>query len=258
MIGDELIFSPGLSLLERVYVKTFGVPINGLRIRLRRVMPAVQGDPATILDAGCGRAVFSYELAKKFPDAHVTGVDLDEEQLKKNEYIARKAGIDNLSFRLMDVGKLEFKDAFDLILSVDNLEHIEDDATALEYIAGALKREGRLVLHVPGKERRWPVFAFRENFDVPGHFRPGYTLKEISRKLASAGLKVLHRQYTYGFLENLTNNVSYFITGAEAKNKLLYALIFPWLNLLSWLGRNSTPRKGAGVLLIAEKIESNE
>lgn len=258
MIGDELCLSPEIGVLEKLYIKLFGVPINGLRIRLRRIMPETDGDFAHVLDAGCGLAVFSYQLAKKFPDAHIKAVDLNREQLEINSFIAEKAGYENLTFEVMDVANLEFEKQFDLVLSVDNLEHIEDDQLAVQQLGNALNNGGRLVLHVPGKERRWPLLTFRENFEVPGHFRPGYTLEEIVRKVELAGLDVVKVNYTYGFIENLTNNISYYITGAAAKNKMVYGLIFPWLNLVSWFGRNSSPEKGAGILLVARKKEVNE
>jgi hypothetical protein len=136
---------------------------------------------------------------------------------------------------------------------VDNLEHIEDDDLALGQLAGALVRGGRLVLHVPGFERRWLFFTFRRNFDVPGHFRPGYRLEEICHKIEMLGLTIRDSYYTYGWLETVSNNFSYLITQAEAKNKMVYAVIFPLLNLMAWLGRKSHPEKGAGILIIAEK-----
>ena len=35
--GAELSLDPSISSLERLYIRCLGVPINGLRIRLRRV-----------------------------------------------------------------------------------------------------------------------------------------------------------------------------------------------------------------------------
>ncbi len=253
MIGSELVHAPGAGLFEKVYIKLFGVPINGLRIRLRRILPHISGKFEKILDAGCGRAVFSFELAKKFPDAQVVGVDMDEKQLEINRYIADKARLANLQFSKMDVSRLSYKEEFDLILSVDNLEHIEDDDRALAGLHTALKKEGKLILHVPADERRWFFFSFRTNFDVPGHFRPGYAIEDIEFKVQSAGFSVVHSQYTYGLLENFSNNISYWITKAEAKNKLIYAFVFPFLDLMAFMGRHGTPRKGAGVLLLATK-----
>ena len=54
--------------------------------------------------------------------------------------------------------------------------------------------------------------------------------------------------------ETLANNISYMITHARMENKALYALAFPFLNLMSWLGRGARPKKlGAGIYVVAEK-----
>ncbi|MGB1109004.1 MAG: class I SAM-dependent methyltransferase [Gammaproteobacteria bacterium] len=258
MIGDELALTPGIGALEKAYIRLLGVPISGLRIRLRRVLPQLTGNPARVLDAGCGRGVFSFEMAKRFPGADVTGVDIDEQRLAVNREIATRAGLNNLKFRpvdLMNPGALaeEFDGRFDIVLSVDNLEHLEDDALGVALLYRAVKPGGRLILHVPGYERRWPLFRFQTNFDVPGHFRPGYRLADLRALVSQAGFQVDDAWYTFGLLENLSNNLSYAITQAEAKNKAIYALAFPLLNLIAWLGRGAKPEKGAGVLLLARK-----
>lgn len=251
--GSELAYDPDIGMFERFYIVLFGAPINGLRIRIRRILPEISGNPATILDAGCGRGVFTYLIARKFPEAKIKGIDTDSEQLGKNEQIARKAKLKNICFEQQDVAALSFKNEFDIVLSVDNLEHIEDDQKALNCLAKAVKNGGKLILHVPAYERRWFFFKFRTNFDVPGHYRPGYKLDDISGKVKATDLHIIETYHTYGWLENVSNNISYFITRAEAKNKMIYALIFPFINFMAWLGRNTRPKKGAGVMIIAEK-----
>ncbi|MDP6183463.1 MAG: class I SAM-dependent methyltransferase [Gammaproteobacteria bacterium] len=252
-VGGELFWDKNLGLFSRIYCGLFGVPISGLRIRLRRVLPSLTGTPEKVLDAGCGRGVFSYQLAKRFPKAEIVAVDIDSSQLERNAAIAAKAKLENVSFVENDISRLTFEDEFDLVLSVDNLEHLEDDLQGLMSIYSALKQNGRLVLHVPGYERRWFLFGFRTNFDVPGHFRPGYRLNEITDKVSGVGFTVESAKYTFGWLETVTNNCSYVVTRAEAKNKTIYALLFPLLNAIAWLGRNSRPKKGAGVLVLATK-----
>jgi hypothetical protein len=108
-------------------------------------------------------------------------------------------------------------------------------------------------LHVPGYYRRWFFFKWKVNFDVAGHVRPGYTKDEIEEKTKNAGFVILESYYTYGLLENFTNNISYLITGARMKNKFLYGLIFPLLLFVAYFGRNSRPARGAGVLIKARK-----
>jgi SAM-dependent methyltransferase len=251
--GCELSLDESRSRFERVYARILGAPANGLRIRLRRVLPATKGSYADILDAGCGQGVFSMELAKAHPEARVLGIDMDPVLVERANKIARKAGLANCRFEVGDVTKLDYDARFDLVVSVDNLEHVEDDVTAMRVLVRALRPGGRAVVHVPGYERRWLLFGRRVNFDVPGHVRPGYRTNELVERLTGAGFDISSCQSTYGTIETFTNNISYLITGADRKRKGLYAVVFPFLLAVSWLGKSSRPQWGAGVLATAQR-----
>ena len=256
--GWEMFHDPDLSTLEGIYTRIFGVPINGLRIRLRRVLPKVSGNFRAILDAGCGIGVFSMQLAKLHPAAQVVGVDLEESLVQKANEIARRAKISNLEFQLGDVTDLHLDRKFDLIVSVDNLEYVENDARALESFRQLLNPEGRLVVHVPCYHRRWPVFKRSVNFDVPGHVRPGYLKEQLAERLTNAGFALIEQFYTFGLLENLSNNISYAITGAQKRNRHLYALAFPFLAVLAFFGGFQRPSWGAGVLAVCRPAGDDE
>jgi SAM-dependent methyltransferase len=251
--GWELSLDPGRSRFERLYARLLGAPANGLRIRLRRVLPATAGSYRNVLDAGSGPGVFSYELAKRHPDAEVVGIEFEPELVVRSNAIASRAGLANCHFEQGDVTHLGFERQFDLVVSVDNLEHVEDDIGAMKELLAALRPGGRLVVHVPGYERRWFVFGRRVNFDVPGHVRPGYRAEELVAKLTTAGFHVQSQRSTYGLLETFTNNVSYVISGADQRRKGLYAVVFPVLLAVSWFGQFSRPRWGAGVLAVAAR-----
>jgi SAM-dependent methyltransferase len=251
--GRELSLDPGRSRFERLYARLLGAPANGVRIRLRRVLPVTQGRFESILDAGCGSGVFTFELAKRHPEAQVLGIELEPDLVGRASEMARRAGLANCRFEQSDVTKLDFESAFDLIISIDNLEHVEDDVSAMRALLAALRPGGRLVVHVPGYERRWLLFGKRVNFDVPGHVRPGYRAEELVGKLWDAGFEVTGHHYTYGPLETFTNNISYLISGADQRNKVLYAAVFPVLLGLSYFGQFSRPRWGAGVLAAARR-----
>jgi SAM-dependent methyltransferase len=252
--GMEMLDDPRLSSLEKFYIKVFGIPISGLRIRLRRILPKIQGDFKTIADLGCGRGIFSIELAKKYPDSKVVGLDIDEKQMEINRSIAEKNGLTNLEFRVGDIAEMGLENQFDLIVSVDNLEHIEDDLGAVKVFYKALKPGGKLVCHVPAYNRIWFFRKYQQNFDVEGHVRPGYKEEQLKNLLEKGGLKVESVEMTYGYLETVTNNISYLITGASMKNKHVYALAFPFLNITASLGQNQDPKgRGAGVLAVATK-----
>lgn len=259
MLGKDIARNPNARFIEKVYINVFGVPISGLRIRLRRVLPYIfKGKSfSRILDAGCGRGVFCYEVAKKFPESMVVGCDIEIKKLVENAIIIDKCNIKNVSFVLADITRLPFNGYFDLAISVDNLEHLQDDMAGLSSIYSSLRSEGLLILHVPALERQWFI-KFKENFNVPGHYRAGYTLDDIIKKVKLVGFNVNEAYYTFGYLETLANNISYLITKAEEKNKILYALLFPVINVVSWFGQWSKPKKGAGVLVVAKKGKMNE
>jgi SAM-dependent methyltransferase len=252
--GRELALDPSRSRFERLYANVLGAPANGLRIRLRRVLPATDGSSREILDAGCGQGVFSFELAKRHPEAQVLGIDMDPTLVDRANEIAKRASLSNCRFDVGDVTKLNYDAEFDLVVSVDNLEHVDDDVTAMRGLLRALRPGGRAVVHVPGYERRWLMFGRRVNFDVPGHVRPGYRKDELTRKLGEAGFTVDTCRATYGMIETFTNNISYLITGADQKRKGVYALVFPFLLALSWFGKFSRPKWGAGVLATARRL----
>lgn len=251
--GSEQALDPSLTLLERMYIRLFGVPASGLRIRLRHVLPLAKDSYTRILDAGSGIGVFAMELAKMHPRAEVVGLDLEANLVKRGNLIAQRAGIGNCRFVAGDVTKLVYEEEFDLVVSVDNIEHVEEDVQALRNLRSALVPGGHLILHTPGYYRRWPVFKKCTNFDVPGHVRPGYLVADLTAKLDEAGLSIEDIHHTYGFLETLTNNISYAITGAERRNRYIYAMIFPFLLWLSLLGRTARPSWGAGLLVQARR-----
>ncbi|MGD8352885.1 MAG: class I SAM-dependent methyltransferase [Pseudomonadota bacterium] len=256
MIGREQRFHPSYTTAEKAYISLFGVPVVGLRIRSRNILHLLPDniEPDQVLDAGSGPGVISFLLADKYPAATITGIDMSEEEISASREIASRAGITNARFETADISALPYADSFDLIVCVDILEHIEDDENALTKLADALKSGGTLLLHLPALYRRYPFFKKRINFDVPTHVRPGYQLDDVGPMLERAGLKVERSGHTYGLLETIANNISYMITGARKQNRVLYALAFPLLNTLSWLGRGARPASlGAGLYVLAKK-----
>ena len=256
--GSELYWDTSLGRLERWYCRLLGIPIIGLRIRLRRIEKLLPERATAVLDAGCGRGVITRYLARRYTLAVVEGVDENVHQQSLNRQICASTGLGNCTFTVADLVAYRKSDTYDLIVSVDNLEHITNDVSVLENFHASLKPDGTLVVHVPHYYRRWPVFRFTRNFDVPGHVRPGYHLPELTERVRRAGFRVQRSGFSYGWLENLINNLSYAITGARERNRILYAALFPVLNLIAWFGQWGWPRIGAGVWLVAKKTVRSE
>jgi ubiquinone/menaquinone biosynthesis C-methylase UbiE len=255
MIGHEHSRNDRLSSFKKLYIKIFGYPALGLHIRAAAVLKYLKriNEPEKILDAGCGCGVMAFEIAKLFTSAMVIGIDNRKSFVDENNEIAKKSNLKNCSFRNLDLFKLSGKDEFNIILSTDNMEHIENDDRLLELFYSILTPGGKLILHVPHTNRN--LFGWkRMNFmGIEGHVRPGYYKDELEKKLKRAGFMIVESSYSYNSFETLFNDISYLITSGREKNRYLYALIFPILLALTKLFKFWPVGVGSGIVVFAGK-----
>lgn len=90
---------------------------GGTRILLKDHPPlaSLPTAPAHILDLGCGYGPIALSAAKRAPDAHVWGVDVNERALELAQGNAASNGIENVTFGRAD--QIPAEQHFDLILS---------------------------------------------------------------------------------------------------------------------------------------------
>lgn len=148
-----------------------------------------KGNNERILDFGCGSGFFVKELQKA---GHFScwGVDISEDAIKFGEL----RGTKNLS--VLDSHKLNFKDnSFDIVLSMDVLEHLEDESWAIKEIERILKPKGKFIVMVPAYQFLWGV-----QDEVAHHYRR-YTLGGIKKRILDNGdFKILKSSYFNTFL----------------------------------------------------------
>lgn len=101
---------------------------------------ALAGDES-ILDLGCGDGVLSAQLAELVPDGRVLGIDASRGMIDE----ANKLSADNLTFRQMDIGEMDFVEEFDILYSNAALHWVKDHKRLLESSRKALKERG--VIH---------------------------------------------------------------------------------------------------------------
>lgn len=98
-----------------------------------------------ILDAACGDGGLTVELAQLC--AYASGIDLSEDMIAAAMERMISSGLDNLSFQVGDVSRMEFPDgSFDMVFCRLALHHFPDPAQALREMRRVLKSPGRLIL----------------------------------------------------------------------------------------------------------------
>ena len=124
---------------------------------------------ARILEIGCGTGHNLIAL-KQF--GRVEGLEIDS---AARALAATRLGQPIASAPLPEMAGIE-AGAYDLIAALDVIEHVEDDAAAIDAIATRLKPGGKLLMTVPAHQWMWSAH------DVANHHQ---------RRYSKAGLKLL-------------------------------------------------------------------
>jgi len=105
----------------------------------------VQGDPATVVDFGCGTGVLLAEAASR---AHrVVGVDL---VLDSAEILLEEQGLGDIELLQPDqFAKTVESGSVDVIIAAEVLEHIDPLQPTLSLFGDKLKAGGRLIVSIP-------------------------------------------------------------------------------------------------------------
>jgi SAM-dependent methyltransferase len=128
-----------------------------------------------VLDVGCGAGATTLTLRGS---GRVLGVDFGAEAVTA----ARGRG---LEVARMDAGGLAVLDgAFDVVVALDVLEHLDDDAAAARELHRALRSGGRLLVTVPAYQWLWS-----SHDEALGH-RRRYRRAQVRTLLEGAGLHV--------------------------------------------------------------------
>ena len=101
----------------------------------------------SILDVGCGDGKIRVELAEKTLLGSVIGVDISNAMIEfaKTQFSSKP----NISFHLQDAQKLDFQNTFDVVLSFNTLQWIENHTAFLQGAYQSLKQSGTLAITMP-------------------------------------------------------------------------------------------------------------
>jgi cyclopropane-fatty-acyl-phospholipid synthase len=105
-------------------------------------------DGQNILDLGCGWGSFSLWAAARFPTASITGLSNSAVQRAHIERVAQQRGLRNLTIVTADIRHAQLPGNFDRVVSIEMFEHMRNYRALLRKVAGALKTDGKLFVHV--------------------------------------------------------------------------------------------------------------
>jgi 2-polyprenyl-6-hydroxyphenyl methylase/3-demethylubiquinone-9 3-methyltransferase len=146
----------------------------------------------TALDVGCGAGLLAEPLARL--GAKVTAVDAAPELIEAARAHAAGQGLD-IDYRAAAVEQIEGQ--FDLVTSMEVIEHVADPASFLGAIAARLAPDGLLILSTPNKtalSKLLMVGAAEALGAVPKgthDFDKFITPERMKQLLGDAGLKCL-------------------------------------------------------------------
>jgi len=184
-------------------------------------------DVRTILDVGCGSGD-NLGLLAASGRYELTGVDGSTEALS----IARQR-VPGVRLAVLDVEREALPEQFDLVMSLQVIEHIVDDLSAIRHMAAMASRYV-FVATMQGRMRQSELGI--------GHIR-NYSAVELRRKLEVCGLEIVWMKgWGFPFYSPLYRSASEWLpggppTGAMGRTSQVIAAALYQLYRLNWPGR---------------------
>jgi len=227
-----------------------------------RISPEVKD----ILDAGSGFGQYTYRMAKWFPQAKIKAVDIKTEQIEDCNQFMQKAGFSGrVKFELADLTKFQESNRYDLILSVDVMEHIEEDVLVFSNFYASMKKGGLLLISTPSDQGGSDSHDHDHEEGVHGfideHVRDGYNMDDIETKLKSVGFSKVEARYSYGNQGKISWKLSMkYPILMLGKSKIFfillpfyYLVVYPIAIILNFFDLGMKHKSGTGLIVKAWK-----
>ncbi|MCX6257257.1 MAG: class I SAM-dependent methyltransferase [Bacteroidia bacterium] len=221
-----------------------------------------QTDGISILDAGSGFGQYSYYLSAFNPGWEILGIDVKTEQIDDcNRFFTKIGKRDKVSFQYADLICFIQPEAYNLILSVDVMEHITEDEKVFGNLYKSLKKGGMMLISTPSDQGGSDVHEDHGESFIDEHVRDGYNIDDIRKKLFNAGFSEVEARYSYGTAGKISWKLSmkYPITILNVSKLFFiilpfyYLVTYPFCLLFNYLDLRGTHRTGSGLIVKATK-----
>jgi SAM-dependent methyltransferase len=192
----------------------------------------------------------------------VHAVDINPEYLDyARRFISSTRCAPRVTFGIEDLTRLKTAGPYDLVLSVDVMEHIEEDTRVFTHFERVLRPGGHVVINTPSDLGGSGVSSAGDESFIGEHVREGYGREELSSKLQSAGFDIDEVTYTYGRAGSLAWRLLVKIPlQMIALSPALVVIVIPYFLLalpvglvLNALDTRANNEHGTGILVVARK-----
>lgn len=148
---------------------------------------------AEILEIGCGNGAFLEYLRNKMGFENSVGIDLNEKAI---EFARdnRKLNAENIN-----VNRMNSDSKYDLVISMESIEHSNDLNEFMKNVSGILKDKGFFLITTPYNDSKATLLGgvWGDHYMAPNHIN-FFNMKSLKMFLEKYGLKI----HSYNILEN--------------------------------------------------------
>jgi SAM-dependent methyltransferase len=233
-----------------------------VRSELKKLRKEYGRSLISIYDAGSGYGQYSYFMSKKLAPCDIYSVDVKEDWINDCKVFFDQRKINNVSFAIEDLTKINHKDKYDIIVCVDVMEHIQEDGIVFKNFFNALKTNGYILINSPSIYGGSDVHSDEEESFIGEHARVGYSKEDLEIKLHSLGFSTFKCKYTYGFWGDKAwrLGIKYPLIISELSELFLfflpfyYLLTLPLILIMMKLDYVFDNKIGSGINFIAKKL----
>ena len=201
-------------------------------------------------------------MNQRVPQADILAVDVKEEQVADSNHFFNAIGSSQkVKFVVDDLTKYKSENTYDLVISVDVMEHILEDVQVFKNFYASLKPGGMLLVSTPSDQGGSDVHDDEESSFIEEHVRDGYNINEIQDKLRTAGFTKIEARYQYGTPGKISWRLSMkYPIVMLGKTKLFfivlpfyYIIAYPISYILNWTDVEMNHPTGTGLVVKAWK-----